>query len=374
MTESTRVLHVIHGLPRGGLENGVVNLLNGLPEDIEQAVVCMDQRGAMAERIQRDIPISVLNRGRHDFGAIKRLAARMREFQPHVVHARNWNCWPDAVLAHRLAGRPGRLIWSFHGFPDGQENMPFTRRLASRLLAAATDQLVAVCRDAGERYARVSGVDPKRFAVLYNGVNTQRFKPDEALRQALRDKHGMPHDKLVVLTVASLTPVKCHQTLIDAAAIVRDQIERSVEYRFVGEGAQREALEAQVKALGLDGVVTLPGGSDQVPELLAAADLFVLPSRLEGMSNAIIEAMASGLPVIANAVGGNVELIDEGVSGMLSEPETPASMAAALVELLTDDELRLKLGRQARQRTESLFSIEAMMRNYAQCYRHGCDD
>ena len=117
---SVKVLHVIHGLRRGGLENGVVNLLNGLPTGkVEQAVCCLDERGEMAGRLARDVTITVLNRGRHDLRVPLRLARLLRDWRPDVVHCRNCNAWLDTVAAHRLAGRQGTLVWSFHGFADG---------------------------------------------------------------------------------------------------------------------------------------------------------------------------------------------------------------------------------------------------------------
>ncbi len=100
----------------------------------------------------RDVPIQVLDRTRHDLGVPFRLARVMRAFRPDLVHCRNWNTWPDTVMAHQLAGRPGVLVWSFHGFADGHW-FPRRRKLASRLLSLATDKLFAVCRDSAERFA-----------------------------------------------------------------------------------------------------------------------------------------------------------------------------------------------------------------------------
>jgi len=371
-TRPLRVLQVVHGLPRGGLENGVVNLLNGLlVDEFEQAVCCLDRRGDMAERINPPLPIHVLHRGRHDLRVPWRLAGLLRRWRPDVVHCRNWNTWPDTVLAHRLAGRQGTLVWSFHGFADGHW-FPRRRRTASRLLAGQTDRLFAVCRDSAKRFAALTGIPAERFAVLYNGVDCERFRP-AADRAGLRASLGYGDDECIVLTVASLTPVKGHDQLLAAAARALAQSGRPLRFVCIGEGAERAALERRIAELGIGASLRLPGASDRVPQTLAAADLFVLPSRLEGMSNAILEAMASGLPVVANAVGGNPELVENAVSGLLTRVGDAVDMADAIGRLVADDAMRASMGRAARARAESVFSLAAMMTRYAAFYREAAD-
>lgn len=364
-----KILHVVHGLSRGGLENGVVNLLNGLPHpEFEQAVCCLDSRGEMADRIiRRDLPLIVMGRRRHDLTLPWRLAALYRRLQPDIVHCRNWNTWLDAALARLLAGGKPTLVWSFHGFADG-DWFPRRRRVISRLLSSFTNELFAVCRDSAERYAGLTGIRPGRFEVLYNGVDCERFRPI-ASKADLRDRLGLPRDERIVLTVASLTPVKDHDALVRAAAQVVQGTASPTRFLFIGEGALRPAIEARLREMGLEGRVLMPGNSDRVPEYLAAADLFVLPSRLEGMSNAILEAMASGLPVVANQVGGNPELVEQGVTGLLCSQGDVAEMAEAIGRLVENDVLRCAMGAAARQRTVELFSIESMMDAYAAYYR-----
>jgi glycosyltransferase involved in cell wall biosynthesis len=288
--------------------------------------------------------------------------------RPHVIHCRNWNTWPDTVLAHRLARSCGSLVWSFHGFADGHW-FPRRRRLASRGLSLATDRLFAVCRDAAERFAALAGIPPERFDVLYNGVDCRRFAPNDQ-RAGLRRSLGFVDDELVILTVASLTPVKGHTRLLEAAAQVLAGVRRRMRFLWLGEGPERERLTARLRTLGLGGQVDLPGGSDRVPDYLAAADLFVLPSELEGMSNAILEAMASGLPVVAYAVGGNPELVDHEHTGLLCPGGDVDALAGAIGRLVRNDAERRAMGAAARRRAEQIFSLEAMLVRYADFYRH----
>lgn len=363
-----KILHVVHGLARGGLENGVVNLLNGLPADtFQQAVCCLDVRGEMADRVRRDVPIHFLARERNDLKLPWRLKQVIEAWQPDVVHCRNWNTWLDAYAGHRLAaGGRRKLVWSFHGFADRDE-FPWRRRVVSRLLAARTDRLAAVCRDAAQRFADKAGIPQSRFAVLYNGVDTRRFCP-AVDRVGERAQLGIDSDTLLIVTVANFSPVKDHASLLDAVARLPSGAKK-LRFLFLGEGPLRGTLETQVSALGLDDLVAMPGSSGQVARYLAVADLCILPSRLEGMSNAILEAMASGLPVIARAVGGNPELVVDGLTGFLCPPDDVPALAEAIGRLIDDDALRCDMAAAARQRAESVFSIEAMMAAYGDFYR-----
>lgn len=366
-----KVLHVIHSLVRGGLENGVVNLLNHLPDDIEQSVACLDKRGEMADRVRDGVPIHVLDRQRNDIKLPFRLARLMKEIQPDVVHCRNWNAWLDTVAAHRIAGRPGTLVWSFHGFAGGAV-WPTKRAMISRGLTRLTDQMFAVCHDSAQRYADFANVSADRFEVLYNGVDLARFTPHydvQGDQVEARRALGLDPDKVLVTTVASLTPVKDHASLLRAVAALAQSHGDRVQFLFLGDGPLRGELEVQIEQSGIEDRVLMPGNTDRVPDYLQVSDVAVLPSRLEGMSNTILEAMATGLPVIANDVGGNPELIVAGETGLLAEQGNDASMAERLARLIDDPALRLQYGRAGRARAEQVFSIEAMMHHYAEYYR-----
>jgi glycosyltransferase involved in cell wall biosynthesis len=366
-----RVLYVLHGLRMGGLERIVVQLASLLPHpEFEQAVCCLDLRGELADELPAHVPVTVLGRGRHDLKAPLRLAGLLREYRPDLIHACNWNAWPDTVLAHRLAGRPGHLLWAFHGFAEGQW-FPWRRRVLSRLLARLSDSLLTISHDTARRYSERVGVAEERFRVLYNGVDTERYRPaDEAEKKRLRRELDLPVDAELVLTVASLVEVKNHAALLRAAARVVERRGERVRFLLLGEGPLRPRLEEQVADLGLRRQVMMPGNSSRVPDYLRCADLFVLPSRLEGMSCAIQEAMASGLPVVAHRVGGNPELVEDGVSGRLCALDDDAALADGIAGLLEDTPRRAAMGAAGRRRAVQRFSLEAMLEAYAELY-HG---
>ncbi len=362
-----RLVHVIHGLRRGGLENGVVNLCRGLGEEFVQGVCCLSERGELADRLPTAVPVWDLQRGRHDLGVWVRLARLLRQWQPDIIHSRNWNAWLDSLMGWWLAGRPGRLLWSFHGFTT-DTTMPWRRRYASLQLARMTPHLLAVCHDSAVRFGTETGIDPKRFAILYNGVDVDRFQPNRT-GVSLRNMLGLPERARLVVTVASLVPVKDHAGYLRGIAAMRSQLPAETYFLWIGSGSEQTALLTLRDELGLTDCVRLLGQRDDVPALLTSCDIFVLPSVLEGMSNAIIEAMACGLPVVARAVGGNVEIVVDGETGILVPAHEPALLVQAVSQLLHDGELCRVLGEQGRARVVEHFSLTAMMRNYAAFYR-----
>ena len=220
--------------------------------------------------------------------------------------------------------------------------------------------LVAVSRFT-QAEAVAEGIDPKRVIVIDNGVAP--LKPDAAQASALRNEMLAPAGTRLVLSVGRLVPQKAQQVLIQAAEIVI----RSFPWtRFViaGEGPEREALQSQIAQSGLGEGVRLLGARTDIPELLAASDLFVLSSSSEGMPVALLEAMASGLAVVTTRVGGMPDVISDGETGILVPPQDPFALAGAICKVLQDDDLRLRLGLSAKALIEKEFSLEKMGKKY----------
>src|SRR5581483_5487354 len=198
--------------------------------------------------------------------------------------------------------------------------------------------------------------------------DTQRFRPvDAAARTVLRDALGFDDAACVIGCVASFTPVKCHTVLVEAFAALHAR-HPGVQLVLVGEGPLRGAIEAQIAALGLAGSVHLLGARADIERILPALDVFVLASSTEGLSNAILEAQSCGLPVVATDVGGNGELVREGIDGRRVPPNDVAALAGALAELVADGQRRSAFGTAARERVEREFSIAAMVAAYEKLY------
>jgi sugar transferase (PEP-CTERM/EpsH1 system associated) len=235
-----------------------------------------------------------------------------------------------------------------------------------RLLHPCVDRFVAVSEDLGRWVVGTVGVPPRKVQVIANGVDTERFRDDRRIdaRRAL----GLDDREFVVGSVGRLDPVKDYPTLLEAFAALGGRDPSPLLF-LVGDGPQRSALEAQVVNSGLTGRVQLLGERDDVSTVLAALDVFVLPSIAEGMSNVILEAMSSGLPVVATAVGGNPELVLDGSTGRLVPPRSPGLLAAALGSYLAEPSLLRLHGKAGRERVLAHFSLDRMVSAYRDLYR-----
>jgi sugar transferase (PEP-CTERM/EpsH1 system associated) len=215
------------------------------------------------------------------------------------------------------------------------------------------------------------GVPSPRIRQIYNGVDAARYRPGGALP---RDWPWLQHAReelWVCGTVGRLDPLKNQVALVDAFAglvMQRRSAQRQLRLVIAGEGPARATIEARIRELGLEPLVWVAGARSDVPAVLAALDLFVLPSINEGISNTILEAMACGLPVVAARVGGNAELVEDGRTGTLCEGSAADPLAAAMRHYLADPQLGQRHGAAGRARVERHFSLEAMVRQYAALY------
>jgi glycosyltransferase involved in cell wall biosynthesis len=240
------------------------------------------------------------------------------------------------------------------------------RFLVRRWLAPYVTWFVAVSETLRRRLETEVGIDPAKIRVVLNTADPSRFVP-VADRVAVRGELGYAADAILVGSVGRLDAVKQFDVLLEAFAQVHASNPR-VRLVLVGDGPQRPALEAMVQRLGLSDAVRLPGQQADVRPWLGAMDLFVLPSAREGISRAALEAMASGLPVIASDVSGNCEILRDTDAGMLVAAGDVAALAVAMRRCCDDAPLRQRLGEAARQRVIDVFSVDAAVRAYTQLY------
>ncbi len=370
------VLHLVYRFDVGGLENGVVNLINHLPaERFRHAVVALTECTAgFSGRIERaDVRFVSLHKPPgHGLQLYPRLYRLFRALRPAIVHTRNLAAL-EAVVPARLAGVPAR-VHGEHGWdvsdPGGtRRKFQWLRRAYSPFVS----RYVALSGHIESYLVERVGIAPARVARICNGVDAQRFHP--RLPAQARSLAGLPEGfaapgTVVVGTVGRQQAVKDPLALVRAFALARGsgEVGRSLRLLLAGDGPLRAELAAEIRAAGLDEVVWLAGERADVPEVMRALDVFALPSRAEGISNTILEAMASGLPVVATAVGGNAELVVPGGTGALVAAEDPRGMAEALLCYASDAALRQEQGLAARRRVEAEFSIERMVGRYAELY------
>jgi len=365
------ILHVLHALHIGGMENGLVNLVNHMPASrFRHAIACIeDYSPAFAARItQADVPLVALHRSHVGVWAMRRaLFSLIRRLRPALVHTRNLSGL-DALLPARLAGV--RCVHSEHGWDvDNLQGQALKPRLLRRLHRPLVSHYIAVSNDLGRYLTRELDVAQSAVTCIHNGVDTTRFHSAAgvaraALPEALRDPA-----RLIIGTVGRLQAVKDQATLLRAfAALLSAHDGVPPALLIAGEGPLDATLRQLAESLGISAHVLFTGPSDRIPELLQAMEVFVLPSLNEGISNTLLEAMASGLPILATRVGGNVELIDEGVEGSFFAPGDVAGLSDKLAAYARAPDLRQRHGDAARLRAERQFSLSAMMDAYAGVY------
>lgn len=369
------IAHVIQHLDYGGPENGLVNLINHLPAgEFRHAVICVGDRTDFRVRIIRpDVTVHALHE-RPGSGPVThvRMYRLLRKLRPAIVHSRNLGTL-EYQIAAAVAGVPVR-IHSEHGRDandvDGSNWKCLTER---RVIRPFVHHYIALSRDL-ERYLHDRiGVDDARLSQIYNGVDLTRFHPQPGGRRGPLPVSGFADDQSIVIgTVGRMDAVKDPVNLAEAFARLAQMIpEARAKLRLVmiGDGVQRPAVEACLERHGLRDQAWLPGARDDVPAMLRALDVFVLPSLSEGISNTILEAMASGVPVVATDVGGNPELVAEGETGSLVPRSDPDALARALLDQVRQPAVRLAQGRRALQVIQERFGLPVMVARYAGIYR-----
>lgn len=368
------VLHLVYRFDTGGLENGVVNLINHLPDSAyRHAVVALTEVvPAFAQRIRRrDVEFVSLQKPLgHGARLYPRLFQLFRTLRPAIVHTRNLaalECQVPAALAGvpvRIHGEHGRDVEDLDGTSRRHQWM-------RRAYRPFVHQYVALSRDLAGYLEHQVGVPPRRIAQIYNGVDIERFCPATSGRLPLAGSPFNDSNLFVVGAVGRMQTVKA-QTLLARAFVraleLRPELRATLRLVMVGNGPLRDEARRLLAERGMDDLAWLPGERTDVPDVMRGLDCFALPSLAEGISNTILEAMATGLPVVATAVGGNAELVAAGETGNLVPAGDVEAMAAALVRMATDPPQAAALGRAGRTRVERQFSLPAMVQAYQGLY------
>jgi len=365
------IAHVIHALGVGGLENGLVNLINRMPPAIyRHTVVCMTTHDDFSRRIRRhDVELIAMRRAERPLaGTYFELYRHFRRLKPAIVHSRNLSGL-DALVPALLAGVRLR-VHGEHGrdADDLDGRNPRNLRLR-RLFRPLVTHYSAVSRDLERYLIEAIGVHADGITQIYNGVDTSLFRPTAAGQDVRRLPRSS--SEVVFGTVGRLQPVKDQLTLVKAfiEANSRDPEKmRLARLVIVGDGPCRPAIEQAIADSGAADRISLLGERSDVAELLRSLDVFVLPSLNEGISNTVLEAMATGLPVLATRVGGNPEIMIEHQTGELVVPGDCSAMASWLIEYARNAELRSRQGGAGRRHVQSTFSMDAMVSAYIGMY------
>jgi glycosyltransferase involved in cell wall biosynthesis len=375
-----RVLLFVNGFGMGGTERHVVNLGRALDRSrFEVHLACFKRWGHLLGEIEdrglpiREYPIDSL----HNHRTIRqqwRFAQDLIRHRIQVVHTHNFYANVFALPAARLAGIPVVLA----SIRDtGVYQTPFQKNVQK--LACRLAHLVVVNAGAIRDWLVADGYREDRIVVIRNGVDLSGFgRPVQG--RGVRRELGIPDGAPLIVVVSRLHELKGLDDLLDAVAILARR-RRGVHVLVVGErfmarsgepvrdDAYQQVLERQAARLGIGDRVRFTGFRSDIPALLAASTVSVLPSLSEGLSNTVLESMAAGVPVVTTRVGGTPEAVTDGETGLLVVPKDPGALARAIGRVLDDPALARSLGENARRRIERHFSLEGMARTTGDLYR-----
>jgi sugar transferase (PEP-CTERM/EpsH1 system associated) len=367
------IVHLIHRLDVGGLENGLINLINHLPpERYRHAIVCLKDHTDFARRIARPgvEVISINKRDGKDWAHYLRLFNTLKRLQPLLIHTRNLSSIEGQLLAAaagvrlRVHGEHGRDMQDLHG-------RKLRYRLLRKLLRPLIGHFIAVSKDLEAWLVDTIGARPQRVTHIHNGVDSVRFHPRLGPRAAVGPAGFLSEDAFVIGSVGRMAEVKDYMSLVHAFLLLLAADETAQEQLrliIIGDGPCRAGCLDVLRRAGVDHLAWLPGSRDDISQLMRAMDVFALPSLAEGTSNTILEAMASGLPVVATAVGGTVDLVRSGWTGALVPPGTPRLLADAIGAYHSTPGLGANHGTRGRRRVLAEYNLTAMADAYLAVY------
>lgn len=373
--KAIKVLYLIGTLDVGGAERHVVEVVRRLDKTVFQPSVCTLSPGrALKPQVEAaGVRVHVVDFRGLKRGPFKAIAVANRFFalvrflrreRFDIVHGYLFHAYVLGAFAGRLARVPVIIASrrSLSYFKRGKPLYLIVERLANRMTDLLIPNSEAVRRDVLEH----ENVRPEKIVVIHNGIDPAPYALSGAGAN-IRSEFGISAASPVVGLIANFIHYKGHLDFLEAAARVRAEFS-GAKFLFVGDGPLRSDIERRIAESGLNEHVVLAGTRQDVPDLLGAMDISVLPSHEEGFSNTILESMAAGKPVVATSVGGNPEAVEDGVTGFLVPPRDPAALAAAVLELLRNPGRAREMGRAGRDRVEREFRTDQMIERLEAVY------
>jgi glycosyltransferase involved in cell wall biosynthesis len=364
-----RIVHVISDLDTGGAEVMLAKLVGAMDHDrFFNVVISLTDRGQLGEQIE-SLGVAVhtlgMTRGRPDILALPRLVRLFKTLNPTIVQSWLYHADLLSALAVKFSGSP-TLVWNVRCSDMDLKRYHFLTRWVQRVLAwgSATPAAVIVNSEAGKQQHTRLGYSPRRWDVIPNGFDTQRFHPDTSVRRSLRKEWDVPDDTVVIVFVARVDPMKDHATFLNAARLVAAARKNG---HFLLIGKDTHMLAPAVAAKGLTDRVRVLGYRSDVERLLPATDVLCLSSYGEGFPNVLGEAMACGIPCVSTDVGDARSIICD--TGLVVPVRDPAALANAMIDLIDRGPAeRATLGRAARERIEKTYSLPRIAEQYMAIY------
>jgi sugar transferase (PEP-CTERM/EpsH1 system associated) len=359
------ILHLCESSETGGAESVLIRLVEGLDKNRYRSMVCLLSDGWLKDQLEKRRIETVVIPQPHSFDVrwLLRAYRLLKEHQIHVMHSHEFATNVYASFLSWVTGVP--VVATAHG--KNYYGDKWRRRAAYRF-AARHSVMVAVSNDLKRFLTERIGILPRHIRVVHNGIDLHQYSASET-NAAIRAHLGIGTGQRVIGTVGNLFAVKGHTYLLKACKAVVGAYP-NILVLIAGEGDQLGALEKEASDLGIAANVRFLGFRDDVPALLHAMDVFVLPSLSEGLPLAILEALALGKPVVATHVGGIPEVVQDGLTGFLVAPKDPQALAEKILLLLRHPETASDLGRAGRRRVEDAFSIKKMIHEYQWLYEN----
>ena len=360
----TKVAHITFDMGIGGTEQVICQLVRAI-DSVEHCVYCVDGGpGALGEALRLEgCPVRAFSRRPgFDLALIKALRAAVLDDKVSILHCHQYTPFVYGVAA--AVGRPATVFFTEHGrfYPDSGS---WKRRLLNPVLVARTEAVTAISAATAKALESFEGIALSRIDVIYNGIEEHPVATQS--REEMLLELGVEHDARVVGSIGRLDPIKNFPMMIQAFGRIAQRYPKA-RLVIVGDGPARCEIEQTVRSAGLSDAVRLPGFLERPRRLLPVFDSFLLSSFSEGTSMSLLESMAAGVPAVVTRVGGNADLVADGLSGVVVESEDEKGFSLALESLVADEALRNSMGVAARQRYLYRFTAKDMAENYKRLY------
>ena len=361
------VMQVLHTLEIGGAEKLAYDIAKKFDSPFEFSFFCLDDLGYLSDVIRKEGGNTYCfgRKQGWDFSLIKRFASLLTEKEVDIIHAHQYTPYFYSVLASFFSKKKPAVIFTEHGRHQPDKVRP-KRVIFNKIFQYFTSRFTGVAKFSKDSLVEFEKIPASKIDVIYNGIDLEKF-PRQFSKTEIRKKLNFNADDKLIGIIARLDPIKDHKSLITAISFIKDTLP-NCKLLIVGDGPMRDELEQQTESLNLKNNVIFLGMRTDVPDILMALDIFVLPSIMEATSVTLLEAMSASLPVIATKVGGNKEIVIDGTTGILVESQTPKEIASALEQLLNNIEVSKNMGLAGRQRVEQNFTFQKMIDQYKQLY------
>lgn len=366
------IVYLIDGLGWGGAERLMIPILSNINREHFQPRVCVlhnkDGNPVAAELQKINIPVdNVLIRHLREINGQKKIINYLQETNADLLHAQLEFATVLGGLAAKWLSIPA--VATLHTLPLQKKNLKLRLHdsLENFVLRNFFNPVISVSEETRIAYKHFAKIRDDKSCVIYNGIDLNLFTPNQKNRASILRKFGIPPDAIVLITVAVLRELKGIQYMIQAMpAIV--SVKPNVYYLIIGSGEHAQALQNEAKKSGVDEHIIFAGARTDIPELMPAGDLFVLPTLTEALPTVLAEAMASGLPILASHVGGVPEMVQDGINGRLIPPAQPEILTSAALEMLSNTEALRQMGSVGRQIVEEKFNIKSQVAQLENLY------